>query len=61
MPCSPTGANTSRAANVRHKADADAEALRASARWYRDMADKAHAELEKLGEIDMRDEFGYLA
>ena len=36
-------------------------ALKLSARWYRDQADKAHKELEKLGQIDNHDPYGYLA
>lgn len=50
------------------KLQADAEALRQSAIWYRDMMDryrdmmdKAHRQLADMGALDTRDEFGYLA
>ena len=43
------------------KQEADAEALRQSAIWYRNMMDEAHQRLEEMGALDPRDEFGYLA
>lgn len=56
-----TGKQYFRSTTTDSEHDAEIQALKMSAHWYREQADKAHARLQDLGAICESDPYGYLA